>query len=96
MNAKEARQLTVQTNNKLLSDKEVEWLKLNKYIIEQIEIASLSGKFEVILNMKDLDFSKVLINDFSFIKNKLEVDEFEVSYILERSPNGKRKLVISW
>ncbi len=52
MNAKEARQLTVQAKNKLLSEKEADWLKLNKHIVDQIVMASLNEHFEVRIDMK--------------------------------------------
>lgn len=96
MNAKQIKQLTLQARSKLISDNEILWLTLSKFIFDEIEKSALNGHQEVLFNLRSEPFIVAVKLDINFIKSKLESSDFEVDYILERSPNGKRTMLIKW
>ncbi len=69
---------------------------LNKFIFSEIEKSILLGYSSVTIDLKNSIFSQVKSNDFDFIRNKLEAEGYDVNYILGRSPNGKREMLIRW
>lgn len=96
MTANEARQLTLQSKNNLLNSKIKIWQSISKYIFEEIEKTAIDGYCSLTLDLKNDIFSEIQNNDFEFLKEKLEVQGFDVKYSLERTPFGKREIIINW
>ncbi len=46
--------------------------------------------------MKNKYFRDSYKIDFEFIKSKLESKGYSIEYRIERTPNGKREIVINW
>lgn len=96
MNAKEAKQLTSQARTLLISEKEIKWNLLFPLITIEITERAGSGYNNLYLNFRDSKWINFIDSDLTFIKTKLEDKDYIVEYRIERSPNGKRELIINW
>lgn len=96
MNANQIKQLTLQAKNQLITEKEISWISLSKFVYDFIEKSALLGKSKVVLDLNSDYFILFKNKDFDFIKHKLEDEGFTVEYFLEKSPNGQRQIIISW
>lgn len=98
MNAEKANQLTLQSLNQLITEKEKFWLIINKYIFSEIEKKALNGERILVIDLEKINSKSVLLNntDFEFIKYKLQTEGYDIEIIYEFFSTIVKKFIIKW
>ena len=74
---------------------EKEWNKVKHYIAETITESSNFGHSECKFSLKEIHFIEIA-KDLDYLKHAFVTRGYEVSFELERSPNGVRSMTVKW
>lgn len=96
MYANELKQLTARARNNLTSKNDLYWALFKKSVYTQATDLAIQGKDSLTLDLSGQEFSEFIDDNLSLIKERFEAEGLKVYYSLERSPYGKRELIITW
>lgn len=95
MNAAQAKELTLEAKNSANSLSNIQGIAAKKLIDEQIENAARAGKFQVKIDLRAPQFV-LLNNKILQMRDEFQAEGFSVEFLLTRTPNGAREMIIKW
>jgi hypothetical protein len=95
MNAIEAKNLSINAGINAAAAFEQHWKTAREVIDRYVETSAKQGKLTTKINLKTVEMDG-LNKHLDEARLRLEKDGFKVEFLLTRTPNGAREMILSW
>ena len=95
LTASEASVMASEVHHKQFAEWNMEWEKVQHSIADTITRSANFGHKQTKFNLKEVRL-EVVAKNLDYLKHAFTTRGYEVEFLMERSPNGARTMIVKW